>query len=98
MDSLLPPHAHPTPKPHPDLLGSARMGEHSHLSDRSCWARAMAVGSQESSWMRAVPSQAQAEFTSHFLLCASGRFLKLGVSPGAAFEEVLPSPASLEPP
>lgn len=74
------------------------MGAHSHLSDRSCWARAMAVGSRESSWMRAVPSQAQAQFTSHFLLCASGSFLKLGVSPGAAFEEVSLSPISLDPP
>lgn len=37
--------------------------------------------------MRALPSQAQAEFTSHFLLSVSGR------SPGAAFEEVPPSPA-----
>lgn len=71
---------------------------HSHLSDRSCWARAMAVGSQKSRWMGALPNQIQAEFTSHFLLCASESFLKLGVSPGAAFEEVPPCPASLDPP
>lgn len=41
----------------------------SHLSDRSCWARAMAVDSHEGRWARALPSQAQTEFTSHFLLC-----------------------------
>lgn len=56
----------------------------SHLSDRSCWARAMAVGSHKGRWARALPSQAQTMFTSHFLLSVSGSHPGLGgVSPSS---------------
>lgn len=70
----------------------------SHLSDRSCWARAMAEGSHEGRWARALPSQAQTVFTSHFLLSVSGSHRRLEESPQAVFGEVPPSPASLDTP
>lgn len=70
----------------------------SHISNRSRWARALAVDSHKGRWARALPSQAQTEFTSHFLLSVSGSHPRLGESLKTVFEEVPPSPASLDTP